>query len=131
MGEQSGFDRKALDLLQAAMFWPEDVPAAWKASFPYAQVLDPEALVFEGEDAASMLPLAPAGTIDLSRVRAPVHILTGTSDKVVEDERQAKALARLLPQAELTEVKGAGHMLHHSHQPLVAEALRAALAPAA
>jgi pimeloyl-ACP methyl ester carboxylesterase len=130
MSERSGFDRPLLDFIQATMFWPEPVPRAWKESFPFDRVLDPASLVFQGEDAAAMLPLSPAGLIDLDRIRMPVRILTCTRDKVVEDERQAKALARLLPQAELTEVPGAGHMLHHSHKPLVAEALRSVHADA-
>jgi pimeloyl-ACP methyl ester carboxylesterase len=57
-------------------------------------------------------------------------VLTGTSDRVVEDERQAKALARQLPGGSLTEVEGAGHMLHHTHPELVIGALQAAFASA-
>jgi pimeloyl-ACP methyl ester carboxylesterase len=50
---------------------------------------------------------------------------------VVEDERQAKALARLLPHGRLVEVEGAGHMLHHSHPELVIKALaEASIVPA-
>ena len=78
-------------------------------------------MVAEGEDAAAILPMSPAGTVDLARIALPVHVLTGTADRIVEDERQGKALARLLPQAELTEIEGAGHMLHHTHPlPLLA-----------
>lgn len=115
LAEATRFDAVALEFIQKVMFDPAPVPTAWKASFPYDEVLDAEALVFEGEDAASVLPLSPAGSIDLARVRLPVTVLTGTADKVVEDERQGKALARLLPQARLIEIEGAGHMLHHSH----------------
>lgn len=58
------------------------------------------------------------------RTQAPA----GTSDRVVEDARQAKALARQLPHGGLIEVEGAGHMLHHSHPDLVVGALAAAFA---
>jgi pimeloyl-ACP methyl ester carboxylesterase len=125
-GRRSGFDRAAIEWIQAAMFAPAPVPAQWKRSFPFDQVLDPDALVREGEDSASMLPLSPAGTIDLRRIDAPVHVLAGTQDRVVERERQGKALARLLPNGRFTEVEGAGHMLHHSHPDVVLKAVHRA-----
>jgi len=125
-GRRSGLDRASIEWIQAVMFSPAPVPAEWKQSFPFDQVLDPDVLVHEGEDAASMLPLSPAGTIDLRRIEAPVHVLTGTEDRVVEHERQGKALARLLPKGRLTEIEGAGHMLHHSHPEPVLSAVREA-----
>ena len=130
IGRHSGFDRAALEWLQEQMFSPDPVPAQWRQDFPYERVLDPDHLVLEGEDSASILPLSPAGTIDLRAVQAPVHILTGTSDRIVEQARQGKALARLLPNAPLTEIEGAGHMLHHSHPDLVLRAVREAALPA-
>jgi pimeloyl-ACP methyl ester carboxylesterase len=126
LGRRSGFDRAAIEWIQAVMFSPAAVPVEWKRSFPYEQVLDPDVLVHEGEDAASTLPLSPAGTMDLRRIEAPAHILIGTEDKVVEHERQGKALARLLRGGRLTEIEGAGHMLHHSHPDIVLRAVREA-----
>lgn len=121
VAELTRFDRALLELVQRAMFFPAAVPTHWRETFPYAEVL--RAMVFEGEDAAAMLPLSPAGTVELGRIRAPLHILTGTGDRIVEHERQGKALARLLPGAVLTELEGAGHMLHHSHAEAVVEAV--------
>lgn len=120
----SGLDRAAFEWIQAVMFSPAPVPAEWKRTFPFDQVLDPDVLVSEGEDAASTLPLSLAGTMDLRRIEIPVHVLVGTSDKVVEHERQGKALARLLPDGRFTEVEGAGHMLHHSHPEAVLRTVR-------
>ncbi|HEU0134323.1 MAG TPA: alpha/beta hydrolase [Allosphingosinicella sp.] len=123
LGHRSGFDRAAVEWIQAVMFSPARIPAGWKSSFPYDQVLDPDVLVHEGEDSASILPLSPAGTIDLGRIEIPVQVLIGTEDRVVEQERQGKALARLLPDGRLTVVDGAGHMLHHSHSDVVLAAV--------
>ncbi|HEX8467929.1 MAG TPA: alpha/beta hydrolase [Allosphingosinicella sp.] len=127
LGAQSGFDRAALEWLQALMFSPDPIPDRWKRDFPYGQVLDPDTLVHEGEDAAAVLPLAPAGTMDLRRIEAPVHILAGTGDRIVQQEGQGKTLARLLRNARLTEIEGAGHMPHHSHPDEVLRAVRDSL----
>jgi pimeloyl-ACP methyl ester carboxylesterase len=130
-GQRSGFDRAAIEWIQAVMFSPAPVPSGWKQSFPFEQVLDPDVLVHEGEDAASILPLSPAGTLDLRRIETPVHVLVGAEDRVVEQERQGKALARLLRNGRLTEIEGAGHMPHHSHPDLILRAVSEAAAPAA
>jgi pimeloyl-ACP methyl ester carboxylesterase len=129
LGRRSGLDRAAFEWIQVAMFSPASVPAEWKSSFPFDQVLDPDVLVHEGEDAASTLPFSPAGMIDLRRIEAPAHILIGAQDRVVDHERQGKALARRLPGGLFTETEGAGHMLHHSHPDLVLRAAREAALP--
>jgi pimeloyl-ACP methyl ester carboxylesterase len=121
--EFTQLDRPMVDLLHHVMFAPAAVPGAWRATYPYRSILSAHTIVAEAEDSASMFPMSPAGTIDMRRIDVPTRVLTGTSDRVVEDERQAKALARLLPHGRLIEVEGAGHMLHHSHPELVLEAL--------
>ena len=126
-----GFDRAMLDYVQLKMFEPEAVPGRWKDSFPYDLVLDADALVREGEDAASVLPMAPAGLIDLTAIRAPVSIATGSSDRIVANGQQGNLLATLLHGARLTGIEGAGHMLHHSHTAVIAGLVRTAAEPPA
>jgi pimeloyl-ACP methyl ester carboxylesterase len=116
-----GVDRSVLDFVQVRMFEPGEIPTRWKESFPFGEVLDPDALVLEGEDAAAVLPMAPAGLIDLSRVRTQVDIVTGEEDRIVANPRQGKRLAGLLHDARLTGIEGAGHMLHHSHSQRIAQ----------
>ncbi|HYW15116.1 MAG TPA: alpha/beta hydrolase [Allosphingosinicella sp.] len=123
VGQRSGLDRASIEWMQVVMFSPTPVPRPWKRSFPFDQVLDPDVLVHEGEDSASILPLSPAGTMDLRRIEAPVRVLIGTDDRVVGHERQGRALARLLPDGRLVEIEGAGHMLHHSHSEIVVRAV--------
>jgi pimeloyl-ACP methyl ester carboxylesterase len=121
-------DRTLLPMIQKLMFSPAPVPARWSETYPTDLILSPESTVLEGEDSAAMLPFSPAGTIPMMGIRTPTRIVTGTADKVVEDERQAKALGRLLPNGEVTELKGAGHMLHHTHADEVAKAIRGVFA---
>jgi pimeloyl-ACP methyl ester carboxylesterase len=124
-------DQSAIHMVHELMFFPGEPPARWKETYPYDQILTPGASVMEGEDAASMLPLAPAGSIDVGRIQIPARVVTGTSDKIVEDERQAKLLGRLMPKGEVTEVPRAGHMLHHTHADIVERVIREAAAAAA
>jgi pimeloyl-ACP methyl ester carboxylesterase len=126
--EFTQLDRPMVDLLHHVMFSPTSIPTAWKASYPYELILNAKTIVAEAEDAASMMPMSPAGTFDMRKIMTPTQVLTGTSDRVVEDERQAKSVARQLPFGSLVEVEGAGHMLHHSHPDLVIRSLRAATA---
>jgi pimeloyl-ACP methyl ester carboxylesterase len=123
-------DRPMVDLLHQVMFAPAPVPSAWKETYPFPLILNARTMVAEAEDAASMLPLSPVGTIEMRSIKARTQVLTGTADRVVEDERQAKTLARQLPYGSVTEIEGAGHMLHHSHPELVVNAVQAALASA-
>ena len=121
-------DRLFLELVQRLMFWPASIPDQWKDDFPYDQVLEPSATVANGEDMAAILPGAIAGLLDLSRITVPAHIITGTRDKIVEDERQGKLVGRLLSNARVTEVDDVGHMLHIIRPEIVVEAVREALA---
>ena len=123
-------DRPMLKLVHKLMFSPQDVPEHWEATFPYDQLLHAAAMVAQGEDAAAILPMAPAGLVDVTRIQTPAHVLVGTSDKIVEQERQGKLLARLMPNGRLTQVEGVGHMLHHVRPELIVEAVKEALAPA-
>lgn len=125
--EFTQLDRPMINLLHHVMFSPKPVPATWKVTYPYDMILGAKTITAEAEDSASMLPMSPAGTINMRNIKVPTQVFTGTSDRVVEDERQAKTLARQLPHGSLIEVEGAGHMLHHSHGHLVARSLGAAL----
>ena len=121
-------DPAFLRTTQALMFSPQAVPEHWRETYPWDQVLTPAAMVAEGEDCAAILPGSPLGLIDVGRIKTPTQVITGTDDKIVEDERQAKLLARIMPDARLTELRGIGHMAHHAQPEIVIEAVRDALA---
>ncbi len=123
-------DRALLKLVHKLMFAPQEVPASWEESYPYDLMLDPGAMVREGEDAAAIIPMAPAGNIDIASIRTPAYVLTGTSDKIVDYKRHAQALAEILPNARLTLSEGTGHMPHHAQMDLVLAAVADALARA-
>jgi pimeloyl-ACP methyl ester carboxylesterase len=107
-------DRAMVEAAQRLMFAPQPVPARWKANYPYDRIVTADAMVHEGEEAASILPFAPAGTLDFRAIRAPVQILCGTADRVADPNRHARPLAAVLRDSALTELPGLGHMLHHA-----------------
>lgn len=129
--EFTQLDRPMVDFLHPMMFAPAQVPTTWKVTYPYPMILNAKAIVAEAEDAVSMLPMSPAGTLNMRSIKTATQVFTGTSDRVVADEGQAKTLARQLPYASLVEVEGAGHMLHHSHADLVVRSIRAISATSA
>lgn len=58
----------------------------------------------------------------------PIELIHGTADTIVPLQIHSQPLSRLLPNATLTVIPGAGHMPHHAHVDLVIEAIdRAAL----
>ena len=56
----------------------------------------------------------------------PVEILHGTADTTVRADIHAQPLAAILPNARLTLIEGAGHMLHHANPQAVVDAIHRA-----
>lgn len=113
-------DPGLLPIVQKLMFSPQPVPPEWLARFPFDRILTAAQAVEEGEDVGNLTPGSPGGLIDFAAIRAPVRIITGDRDHIVDHNRHARRLADLLPQAELTVLEGLGHMLHHADsQPVL------------
>jgi len=109
-----GLDPGLLEAVQGLMFFPEPVPPAWKATFPYKDVLEPSNMVAEGEDFAALMPGSPAGLFDYTRIRTPSRIVFGTSDQIIDPNLHARPLSRLLD-CPAVAIAGGSHMIHHSH----------------
>jgi pimeloyl-ACP methyl ester carboxylesterase len=100
-------DPAMLKTVQKAMFAPQPVPERWEG-FPDDLVLG--AMTENGEDAAALL--SPAALIDYRAITAPVEILYGTLDRVVDPRRHAIPLAAQLRSCRTTRLPGLGHMAH-------------------
>jgi pimeloyl-ACP methyl ester carboxylesterase len=121
------FDRPLLEMLHHLMFAPDRPHEDWKETYPWRDVLNSRQSVAEGEDFASIHPLGSADTPNVREIRTPTQILVGEGDLIVDNERQGKRLARILPNARLTSLPRVGHMLHHSRSDLIVAAVRTAL----
>jgi 2-hydroxy-6-oxonona-2,4-dienedioate hydrolase len=65
----------------------------------------------------------------LPAIAAPTHVIRGSGDRLVSDA-WAREVVRLLPDATLTTVEGAGHATHWTHPDVVAPPPGGAGAPA-
>ena len=65
----------------------------------------------------------------LPQIDTPVHLITGDNDKAVPPKISADAVERL-PNAQLTTLKGLGHLAHEEDAAQIADAIYAALANA-
>lgn len=124
LAEATRIDRGFIEIAQRLMFSPAPVPPRWRETYPWKDIMSAGVMVAEGEDAAAVFPLSPAGTLVHGTIDVPTVVLQGAGDLVVDKERQARPLAAALPRAELRVVAGAGHMLHHSHSDAFLDAVR-------
>ena len=117
-------DAVLLPLMWRAMFLPQAMPAKFVAEFPFSLDDRSAQLLSEGQD-ASLLSLGLAwNAARYATCAAPVHVMIGDADLVVNPHLHAHALARRLPKARLTKLPGLGHMVHHFAQGAVAQAIR-------
>ncbi|HEX2655324.1 MAG TPA: alpha/beta hydrolase [Xanthobacteraceae bacterium] len=105
------------------IFAPEPVPVKFISDFPISLALRPKQLRAAAEEAALMIPSAAQLQMRYESLHCPIVIICGAGDEVVRPE-QAARLKDLLPRATLHALPASGHMLHHSHQQTVVDAVR-------
>ncbi|GJE40899.1 alpha/beta fold hydrolase [Methylobacterium soli] len=114
-------------LLWRAMYLPQPMPPRVAAEYPFAWTRRPGPMIANGEDAASLWPALTRSALRYATCRAPVHILAGDADLVVNPHLHAANAARLIPGARDDRLPGIGHMVHHARIDAVVEAARAML----
>jgi pimeloyl-ACP methyl ester carboxylesterase len=107
----------------AAVFAPDPVPEGYEAHLGPTLALRRQTLAVNTAqvnalraELVTMAPLYP--TLDL-----PVELIHGTADTIVPLDIHSRPVSKILPQARLTVIEGAGHMPHHAHQDLVLQAI--------
>jgi pimeloyl-ACP methyl ester carboxylesterase len=119
--------------LLARLFWPKLLralfgPAPTPPRFqevPRALVLAPRALRASAAESAMMIPAAGALRSRYSTLVAPLLIIAGDGDRIVDTARQSRRLHGLLPKSRLVVIDGAGHMVHHTRPEKTAEVIAA------
>jgi pimeloyl-ACP methyl ester carboxylesterase len=105
------------------VFAPDPVPSGF-AELPIDLMIRPSQLRANADDMHALNQDVLRIQRQYRRFRVPLEVLVGSEDRLVEPARHGIRLAAIVPGARLTEVPGAGHMLHHARP----EALAAAIA---
>jgi pimeloyl-ACP methyl ester carboxylesterase len=124
------FGRRVLTHELARAFYPEPVPKDY-LKMASSSWLTRRHLKSYLEDEWTLNASLKALSKRYSEINVPVVIVTGDEDKVVSPKENAYRLKAAISQAQLIEVKGAGHEIPQSHPETVDQAMRLVSASAA
>lgn len=109
-------------IIERKIFAPAAVASSW-SKFPFAMTLRPSQIRAEAAEAALMVPSAAAMVARYRELTIPLHIISGEGDRIVDHASQSTRLASELS-AELTTLRGVGHMAHHTATDRVLHAIK-------
>ncbi|HVR28777.1 MAG TPA: alpha/beta hydrolase [Thermoanaerobaculia bacterium] len=90
---------------------PGDPPGPWRSAPRAWRGAGPAWTMSEGYPARLQMIQRLDLRGELGRVRQPVALFASTRDRIVDSVRQAREMARLLPDAELEILEGRGHIV--------------------
>lgn len=105
------------------LFGPAPVPERFSAEFPVWLALRPSQLRASAAEAALMIPSVFSLRRHYHELRMPVLIVAGNDDRHVHIHAHSERLHQELPQSTLHVTREAGHMVHHSAQLQIIEAI--------
>src|SRR4051812_11831019 len=105
------------------VFWPQPVPARFKAQFPVEITIDPVQQRASAEDTATLNAAAALLQPHYSGLRVPVAIITGNMDAIVDARGHSCRLHQQAPDSTLTILPGLGHMIHYSARSQIGRAV--------
>lgn len=108
-------------------FAPAEVPAGFVEAIT-ALYARPGQFSASAAELVEMYDSVQAAAAKYASIETPLVILFGSEDRVLDLERDGRALAAVVPGAELVVVAGAGHKLHHTHPERLIEALETVIA---
>ena len=106
-------DKVALPLLWRAMFLPQAMPERFERGFSFELAGTSQTTTATGEDAVAIVTALWRSVMTYPACRAPVRILAGDHDLVINNTVHGQSLSHVLPNASFKSLKGLGHMLHH------------------
>src|SRR5829696_2242295 len=105
------------------VFWPQPVPARFKARFPVEIAIDPVQQRACAEDTATLNAAAALLQPHYSRLRVPLAIITGDADAIVDARDHSCRLHHQVAGSTLTILPGLGHMIHYSARGQIGRAV--------
>lgn len=105
------------------VFWPQAVPARFKARFPIEIAAAATQARAVSEDAASMNAAVTGLQRRYAGLTLPVSILAGDADAIVKTSEQSVRLHTTIPGSTLRLLPGLGHMIHYGARLKVERAI--------
>jgi pimeloyl-ACP methyl ester carboxylesterase len=116
-------------LVVKQLFAPSPVAPSFER-YPLAMSLRPSALRAAASDSAMMIGAAFRSQSRYRGINVPVNVIAGSGDLVVNPTVHSARIAGMLPNATLSIVEGAGHMIQHIAPAQLLAAVRANIAAA-
>jgi pimeloyl-ACP methyl ester carboxylesterase len=110
-------------LIMAKIFGPRNVPAKFKA-FPREMALRPSQIRASAAEAALMIPDAFKLRSKYADLNAPVIIIAGEQDKLIDIDTQSARLHSDVSQSKFHRISGNGHMIQQTATDQVMSAIR-------
>jgi pimeloyl-ACP methyl ester carboxylesterase len=107
----------------AKTFAPAPVPKGYAGAAAVGLLFRPKTFRANAQDVLATKTEFEAQYFRYDEINAPAIVITADSDRVVSPRIHARALARVLPKAELVVTPGAGHMPHHIRPEAVTAAI--------
>ena len=107
-------------------FFPQAIPDGYRDRLGLELYLQPKVMLANARQRRNLKKQIREMTPLYPKISVPTEIVHGTSDNIVPIEIHAKPLAKDLPNSNLTELKGIGHMPHHWSQDAVCKAIGSA-----
>lgn len=122
-GPGRGQDAAMLPILWEMMFKPQPMPAIFRDQFPFDLANNAEAMQAMGEDSMQAAPRLTWNLARLSTCRVRTHIFVGAADLVVDPMKHGALAAAAMPRVRFRVLPGMGHMVHHFHPHMIAQAV--------
>src|SRR4051795_3125058 len=105
------------------VFWPQPVPARFKARFPVEIAIDPVQQRASAEDTATLNAAAALLQPHYSRLRVPLAIITGDADAIVDARDHSCRLHEQVAGSTLTILPGLGPMIQYAARGQIGRAV--------
>jgi len=105
------------------MFAPQPVPANFLSLLGREMLVRPKQIQADSQDAVFMIPGAARLSKHYREIKAPVVIIAGDDDRVVDVDAHSRKLHEEIPHSELMVFPDVGHMAHYASADLVASAI--------
>jgi pimeloyl-ACP methyl ester carboxylesterase len=115
--------RLTLNKAVKAMFAPQPVPANFLSVLDREMLVRPKQIQADSQDAVFMIPGAARLRKHYREIKAPVVIMAGEDDKIVDFDAHACKLRQEISRSELVVLPGVGHMAHYAAPEQVVAAI--------